>query len=160
MSEGENKTERPKQPRLLFCRPSTSTLPFVDGLIMQYIVSEMRPLSTVESDPLKALVKGLCPSASVICRQTLKEKIYDSFLRMKTNLQAGLDKATYVCTVADLWSSSNRSFWGMTVHWIDGESLDRKSAALTCMRFIGKQSYDKIAAAISETHARLSLTGK
>ena len=133
---------------------------FVDKLILQYIVAEMRPLRTIETESFKTLVKGLCPSAAVICRQTLKERLNAAFVSMKSNLQSELDKAVYVCTTADLWSSTNRSFLGMTIHWIDLENLTRRSAALACVRFMGRHSFDKIAAAISQTHASFNVESK
>ena len=51
----------------------------------------------------------------------------------------------------------------MTAHWFgtDGHGhLLRKSAALACMRFKGKHSYDHIAAGISQTHARYDIEEK
>ena len=41
-------------------------------------------------------------------------------------MQDALDEASYVCTTADIWSASNRSFMGMTAHWIDRTTLERK----------------------------------
>jgi len=43
----------------------------------------------------------------------------------------------------------------MTAHWICDDAhgnLQRKLAALACLRFKGKHSYDRIAAGISQTH--------
>ncbi|KAL3244794.1 hypothetical protein MRX96_018596 [Rhipicephalus microplus] len=38
-----------------------------------------------------------------------------------------------------------RSFLGVTVHYIDEESLERRSAALECQRLSGHHTYDAIA---------------
>lgn len=150
-----------KQPKLVFQQTGrTASQQTVDRLIVEYIVNEMRPLRTVESESFKALVLGLSPSSSIMCRQTLHEKINATFTSMKSKLQSELDKATYVCTTADIWSSSNRSFLGMTGHWIDSVSLTRKSVALSCQRFVGKHSFDKIASVIAQAHASYNIESK
>lgn len=51
----------------------------------------------------------------------------------------------------------------MTAHWFgtdDQGNLLRKSAALACMRFKGKHSYDHIPMGISQTHARYDIEEK
>ena len=121
----------------------------------------MKPLRTVAKRSFKALITGLCPAASIMCRQTLHDRsITHTFSVMKENIQNELQKASYVCTTADLWSSSNRSFLGVTAHWYNEETLSRKSAALACVRFKGKHSFDKIAAALSQTHANYNIEMK
>ena len=51
----------------------------------------------------------------------------------------------------------------MTAHWFSDESdgrLNRKSAAIVCVRFFGKHSYDHIPAVISQTRAAFDIEGK
>lgn len=95
-----------------------------------------------------------------MCRQTLQERINAAYDKMKQQITDELNAVQYVCTTADLWSSANRSFLGMTAHWFTIDMLERKSVALACVRFKGKHSYDKIAQAISHTHANYSIEGK
>jgi hypothetical protein len=136
-----------------------------DDLIVKYVVNDMRPLRTVESDSFKVLVTGLNPAVTVMCRKTLRgilKNKYDSDSMLQT-LKSELGSTRYICTTADIWSSAHRSFLGMTAHWFgtDGHgSLRRKSAALACMRFKGKHSYDHIAAGISQTHAHYDIEEK
>ena len=40
----------------------------------------------------------------------------------------------------------------MTIHWIDPESLSRKSSVLACDRLQGVQSYDVIAKKMCHVH--------
>lgn len=61
------------------------------------------------------------------------ELLYESTI---THIQAEMSKQNYFCTTADIWSCKNRSFLGVTVHWID-DNLERRSAALSCSRFKG-----------------------
>jgi len=66
------------------------------------VVDEMKPLRTVAKRSFKALITGLCPAASIMCRQTLHDRITHTFSVMKENIQNELQKASYVCTTADL----------------------------------------------------------
>ena len=48
----------------------------------------------------------------------------------------------------------------ITCHWIEPETLDRKSAALACERIRGRHTYDVIAAKISQIHGEFQIQGK
>jgi hypothetical protein len=149
-----------KQPKLtghLLAATSQST---VVKLIVDYIVEEMKPLRTVETDSFCRLVKGLCPSAKIPTRVTVKENVMNKFTLMSDRLKSQLLQIPFVCTTADLWSFSNRSFLGMTIHWIDPGNLKRMSAAIACKRFKDGHTYDKIATAIYEIHCRYGIVGK
>lgn len=158
--EASNGAPAEKQQKISFGKMSSTPQSTVDKLVLEYIITEMRPLRTVEADSFKALVMGLCPSATVMCRQTLKERINCAFDDMKTKLQSEFSNTDYICTTADLWSSANRSFLGMTAHWIDKQNLTRKSVGLACVRFLGTHSFDKIALAINQTHASFNIESK
>lgn len=58
-----------------------------------------------------------------------------------------------VCTTSDIWSVQDRSFFGVTCHWIDNSTLERHSAALACTRLKGGHTYDVVAAKLNEIHA-------
>lgn len=134
-----------------------------DDLIVKYVVNEMRPLRTVESDSFRVLVTGLNSAVTVMCCKTLHVILKNKYDSMLHTLKSELSSTRYICTTADIWSSAHRSFLGMTAHWFGTDSdgnLLRKSAALACMRFKGKHSYDHIAAGISQTHARYDIEGK
>ena len=82
--------------------------------------------------------------------KTLVQRIGREFAAMKDILTAKLQKVTNVCTTADLWSAHNRSIFG---HWIEEDTMERKSAALACARVKGRHTFDVIAAKICEIHA-------
>lgn len=65
-----------------------------------------------------------------------------------------------VCTTADIWSAQNRSFFGVTCHWIDKDTLERHSAALACTRLKGRHTYDAVAAKLNEIHAEYRIQTK
>ena len=134
-----------------------------NDLIVKYVVNEMRPLHTVERDSFKELVSGLNPAVTVMCRKTLREIIASKFDHMQHNLKYEFSSTLFICTTADIWSSCNRSFLGMMAHWFSSDATDnfhRKSAALACLRFKGKHSYDRIASGISQIHAQYNIEEK
>lgn len=49
-----------------------------------------------------------------------------------------------VCTTADIWSSLNKSYIGVTAHWISAH-MKRQCVALACKRITGSHTYDVIA---------------
>jgi hypothetical protein len=126
-----------------------------DDLITTYIITEMRPIQTVERQSFVDLVTGLAPSVTVPYRKTMATRIDTKHAALLFDIKTSLAATKYVCTTADIWSSHNRSYMGMTAHWIDG--YERKSATLACRRFVGSHTYDKIAEILSEVHIDFDL---
>lgn len=66
----------------------------------------------------------------------------------------------FLASTADCWSSHHRSFLGMTVHWLDPVTRERKNAVLACMRLKGSHTYDVLAKAILEAHSSFGIKSK
>lgn len=66
----------------------------------------------------------------------------------------------YFATTADCWSSHNRSFLGMTVHWVDPVNRERKHAVLACRRLKGSHTFDVLAEAILDVHKSFGIEKK
>lgn len=86
--------------------------------------------------------------------------IEKTFQKMKEDGTEILQHVQNVCTTADIWTAHHGSFIGITCHWIESDTLDRKSAALACERIRGCHTYDVIAAKISQVHAEFHIQGK
>jgi hypothetical protein len=86
----DNVLDARKQPRIAnFCRTTASasrtvTQDRVDELVIDYIVSEMRPLSVIEKPSFVRLIKGLCPGAEVMSRKTVSA-FWKTMQRWKRN---------------------------------------------------------------------------
>lgn len=78
---------------------------------------------------------------------------------MDANLKAALGDVDFVSTTADIWTVNNKSFMGVTVHWINS-TLQHNKAALACKRIRGRHIYDVIGAEIEEIHSSYGLHGK
>ena len=80
---------------------------------------------------------------------------------MEAHLKATFKEVKFVATAADLWTADKRAFMGVTCHWVDRATLDRKKAAnVACKRGKGKHTYDMIAEHLEQIHSSYGLTGK
>lgn len=88
---------------------------------------------------------------------SVTERVEKQFGYMEEKLIKILASVSTVCTTADVWTQHNRSFFGVTVHWIDCDTLERKSAALSCCRIHGKHTYDLIASTLESIHIKYKI---
>lgn len=126
-----------------------------DDLVTDYIVFSGISFNTVNHPDFKNLVNGLSKlntEVNCLTEKTLQQKIEDKYNTMVSNIIKEIKKAKYVSTTSDIWSSFRRSFMGVTSHWIDENTLERRSAALACKRFVGTHDYKTIAEILNEIH--------
>lgn len=137
----------------------------LNKLVAAFIVEEMQPLSTVEAPTFRNIVSkipvtGKKPGAVLPDRKTFASFLDNAYMEMETELKKSFADLEYVSTTADLWTAQNKSFLGITVHWIDPATLHRKKAAIACRRFRGRHTYDTIAAELEQIHSSFALCGK
>ena len=152
----DDEPSSPKQSKLKLFPPAHVLQGDVDKLVTNYIVASMSPLYTVEKPEFIQLIKGLSQGKQVITRKTLSGRINVKYDAMIAKLTDKLSAAKFVCTTADIWSANNKSFMGMTVHWLN-DDLKRESAGLACQRFQGSHTYDRIAEIIAAIHRKFDL---
>lgn len=132
----------------------------VNELIVGFITEGLMPFSVVEMPSFKALVTGLQPNRSVISRPTVMKRISEKATLIKENIKEAMAKVQHVATTTDCWTAHRRSFLGVTSHWLDEETLERKSAALACPRLKGKHTYDVLAAKLEDIHTDYDIQAK
>lgn len=117
----------------------------------------MRPLITTEKPAFQKLILGIAgltqsDHALLPDRRTMSKELklrYSNYVSMLTSL---IEKHTYVCTTADIWSSNNKSYLRSTCHFINEETFERHSCVLGCRRIKGGHNFLNIAEVINETH--------
>ncbi|XP_052130876.1 uncharacterized protein LOC127751404 [Frankliniella occidentalis] len=133
----------------------------VDRVTDRLVIREALPHRIVDSPFFKEAVLLGCPSTvRVGCRQTFKGRLSKHVDKMETNLKKQFDSVQYISTTADGWSKHRRGFLGMTVSWLDPDTLERKVAALALERLKGHHTHDKLAVAISKAHNQFNISGK
>ena len=130
----------------------------VDTLITNFVIKGMHSLSIAEQPEFKELVTGLNSDATVMARRTLGRRIGDAVENRMKAIKEELSEQRFVCTTADVWSTKHRSYMGVTCHWIDASTFERRSVALACRRFVGSHTCDGVAQLIYVIHNELGLT--
>lgn len=108
--------------------------------ILNFICSTASPLSIIDDKSFK----NLFPGKQIPSRRTITRLLLETQNKFIKDIVTKLEKVEYVCVTADVWSSGKKSFFGYTCHWLDENSLERKSVALACRRFKGTHSFDRI----------------
>lgn len=85
------------------------TQKILDAAILRFIIEDIQPLSIVDSPAFINLVRiGVPSSVRILCRKTLRAKLSQTYVEMKTALENKLAQIEIVATTADLWSKSKR----------------------------------------------------
>lgn len=127
------------------------------SLIMDYIIDEMRPLSTIEKPAFVNLIKGLS-NVTPPCRETLKNKLMAKKCTLIQKMKDEFKKIEFFCTTADLWSCRNKSYLGVTGHYIERDTLTRRSVVLSCQRMKYSHTFQEIAKGISKVHSYFGIS--
>ncbi|CAL1682457.1 unnamed protein product [Lasius platythorax] len=125
-------------------------------LVLSYIINEMRPLATVEKPSFKNLISGIS-NVELPTRKTLKKKLEEQFESTTSEIKIRVSKLQFVCTTADIWSCTNRSFMGVTCHYLD-DNLKRNSCVLACRRMKFAHTHIEIAKMLSNVHQQFGLS--
>lgn len=79
---------------------------------------------------------------------------------MKKNLIEKLKSVQYVATTADGWSKFRRGFLGMTVTWLDPDTMERQRAALALTRLKGRHTHERLASEMHQVNEDYGITKK
>ncbi len=152
-----------KQIKLDFSPPQTLiTQAELNKIISRYIVEDMLPLSTVESDSFRAIIAKIPAREGVSppCKNTFSKCIDAEYAKMNAELKKTFEHVEYISTTADIWTAHNKSYLGVTAHWINPNSMEREKAALACRRFKGCHTHDVIAIELDNIHSSYGISHK
>jgi hypothetical protein len=159
-NEAGNKRMKQQSMQESLCNANLVTQFTLDKCILNYITQALLPLRTVELPSFVELINSLQPNRTVMSRATLRSKIVASAQTLKTKLVTILKNQKYEATTTDYWSAFGKSYIGVTVHWIDQETLHRQSACLALRRMKGLHTFDAIAAILEDIHTEFGIRRK
>lgn len=138
-----------------------SSLCIVYVCAQDYIAGSVLSIHHVDTDPFQKFVSRLTGGRfRPRCRQTVTNQIEDRFRECQQQLKDLLAKLDYVCTTADCWTSRRRCFLGITVHWLDPVSLERKGCCLAVRQLLGRHTYDVLAKALESVNNEFQIGDK
>jgi len=106
--------------------------------LAEYAIENMQPLTTVESPAFCKLIASVCPYQlpdQKLFTQYL-DKLYEIMVKKVKELLETVDG------VSTQQLMCHRSYLGMTVHWIDRDTLKRCKAAIAWATITGHHTYD------------------
>lgn len=118
--------------------------------MFNYIVEEMKPISTCEKPSFKKLITGLTNDNFVPDRRILNKELINKYNWYVCDIIEKISKQKYTCLTTDIWSSLNKSYLGMTMHYIEENTYQRFSFAIACRRIEGSHNYINIEKCITE----------
>lgn len=100
--------------------------------MFRWFIETMSPLALADHPCTKKMFLDINPEFRPTSRRTVGRDIAKVMETTKTQLINRLFSQKWVATTADSWTAHNRTFLGMTVHYIDRDSLKRCHATLAC----------------------------
>lgn len=98
------------------------------------------------------------PQYKIISPNTVGRRIDDIYTEELQQMKKDFELIKYLCATCDIWSTKTKSFMGITVHWIDEKTLDRKSRA--CRRFESPHTADRIASLLFSIYGEFGIADK
>lgn len=124
----------------------------LEKAIMRFIIQDLQPFIRTESAAFQNLV-AVClgyPSntelpINLMSEKTVKRKISALYDEHMQNLEKIFSKQRWFCLTMDIWSCKHRSYFGVSIHYIDEQTLERKSFVLSCQDFPSPHTHEHIA---------------
>ncbi|XP_039616000.1 E3 SUMO-protein ligase ZBED1-like [Polypterus senegalus] len=104
----------------------------LDEALVDMVIKDLQPFSTVEDKGFKAFVNKLDPSYILPTRKALKAMVQAKYCAAKEKAMAEVKQATYVSLTSDMWTSINMDgYLGVTCHYVTAEA--KLATVLLCV---------------------------
>lgn len=124
--------------------------------ILKFFAHAMIPLESVENPYFIQIFENLNIEnygLKLINHQSLGRLLTDDYITQGSAIKQELLNIKYICTTVDLWSNHNQCFFGVTIHWIEPDNLNRNSMALACQKFTRTHNNESICDLIQEIYS-------
>lgn len=88
---------------------------------LEWLIGDLLPFSTLDLNLFKAMVKSYISNLDPPCSATIRALLLDHRIKLMEQLKDLLDwTLVYGAITVDGWTSrSNKSYLGITLHWLD-----------------------------------------
>lgn len=124
----------------------------VDAAIIRFTVQDMQPFSRTETAAFQNLIAVCLGYPNItefpfkfMSERTVKRKIFNLYDEHVKDLEKTLSKQKWFSLTMDIWSCKNRSFFAVSIHYIDDKTFEQKSFLLTCQDFPSPHTHEHIA---------------
>ena len=92
----------------------------ITNLIGEMVALNMQPMSVVEDEGFKNLIRFLEPDYTMPCRKTVISRVTKLYQDCSAKIKLHLDQTMYVALTTDCWTSlTTTSYITVTCHYID-----------------------------------------
>ena len=118
---------------------------------IRYIISvDMLPISIVEFEAFRELLKLLVPLYKIPSRKTFTRKLESRYDVLKKDFIKELENVPHYCITADNWTDcSNQSYMGFTIHYLT-DSLEMKSRFLSYFPLYDRHTAENLKASMEK----------
>ena len=110
----------------------------------------MLPISIVEFEGFRELLKLLVPLYKIPSRKTITRKLESRYDVLKKDFIKELENVPHYCITADNWTDcSNQSYMGFTIHYLTA-SLKMKSRFLSCFPLYDRHTAENLKASMEK----------
>lgn len=136
----------------------------VEKAIIRFIIQDMQPFMRTETAAFQNLI-AVCLGYSdfhklpfnLMSEKTVKRKISDLYEEHEKMLASLFSEQKWFCLTADIWSCKNRSFFGVSAHFLDEKTLKRKSFVISCEDFPSPHTHEHIAERLQILYHKFSI---
>jgi hypothetical protein len=132
---------------------------FEDQLLCM-LVEDMQPLNTVERSGFKSFCSQVLPQYDLPSRRTASRHLHTMYDTQKCKLIAALQSVKWISATADIWSAHKRAYLGVTIHYVNPNTLQMTSLALACRRVRGAHTGDAIGRKLAASFKEFQIQSK
>lgn len=124
------------------------------------LVEDMQPISSVERSGFQKFCTQVAPYCTIPSRRTLNRRLQCLYEMTRNETIEAFQKAKWMSATADAWSAHKRAYMGVTVHYVNQETLHLESVSLCCRRFRNAHTGEAIAKMLLEILEEFNIVQK
>nr|XP_054590355.1 zinc finger BED domain-containing protein 4-like [Nothobranchius furzeri] len=133
----------------------------VDDAVVNMIIKDCQPLTIVENEGFRELLKLIAPSYVLPSRKVIKDLVSQKYEEEKEKTKKDLQSVIAVSLTADMWTSINmEAYLAVTCHYVDKESHELCSSVLGVQHFPQKHTAENMATVKRSLMEEWGIAGK